>query len=119
MKAYNLNQLVSIQVNPSVVSNFYSWYPPKTRFGKEIKPAKIIDAFHSSCRFICYAHEFSENEISDKHQLIDSVVYEKPEVVLQFSDKSSKTLYFNSMEEAISKAKSIQQRAANAIWCSL
>lgn len=117
MKTYNLNQLVSIETHRQMESTDYFWHQPKKSWFGKIKQPVIIDSWRNS--FYCLASDFDTSDIELYCQLIDGVVYEKPEVVLNFIDKSSKTLWFYTMEEAVAKAKEIQQRAANAIWMSL
>lgn len=102
---FNLKMLVSIKILDIKESNYYYYFEKIIRTGflfsrKKSIESGIYENHWNGEKFLCTKDEFPSNLISEKHLLIDEIVYIKPRIFLNFLNEESKTLYFNSLIEA-------------------
>jgi len=119
MKEYNLKQLVSIEVFDKSKSKDYFYVTQKFDI-LNLSDDKIIkskDGVYENilsgrsgcgCRFIC--SNYSDNVFFEKHMVDDDtfIIYNRPRIVLSFSNGDVAAIYTYTIEDAIQKIDEIK-----------
>ena len=89
MTIVNIDQIVSITIDEMPISR-YEWSPKIMFRGISTRKEGVYN-IHGN---------WIGTKIPENHVLIDGCIYERPKVVLEFSNRKSYTKCFNTIEEA-------------------
>lgn len=102
---YNLEKLVSVSVIKEQKSNWYKYRNQKKFLGIVTQKEGIYYCF--------LGNTYEGLEAPEYHTLRDGIIYEKPMVILYFTDKSTSKC-FDTYEQAESYANNIKNQVG--LW---
>jgi len=100
MTKHNLDKLVKVKVNDFYRSVWYTY---------ESKPKKYFWQREQGFYRDCFGINYVGKETPKNHTLKNGVVYENPEVFMNFEGGVEKVKYFLTFKEAIEFAEKITQ----------